>query len=125
MDTCAKLPIKDTVDVSRGKLRVVSKQLVDGLLNLGKACSGISNWRTSLILRNIPMKNGFVYLYAVIDVYSRFIVDWRLSNTLSDNNCYELIEDYVRMWGTPEIINSDQGFQYTTKKWEELLSVMA
>ena len=43
------------------------------------------------------MKNGFVYLYAVIDVYSRFIVGWRLGNTLSDNNCYELIEDYVSL----------------------------
>lgn len=54
-------------------------------------------------------------------MYSRFIVGWRLSNTLSDNNCYELIEDCVRMWGVPEIINSDQGLQYTTKKWEKLL----
>ena len=77
-------------------------------------------WSTDISY--IPMKNGFMYLYAVIDVYSRFIVGWRLSNTLSANNCYELIEDCVRMWGAPEIVNSDQGSQYTTKKWEELLT---
>ena len=45
----------------------------------------------------------------------------RLSNTLSASNCYELIKDCVRMYGAPEIINSDQGSQYTTKEWEDLL----
>lgn len=63
-----------------------------------------------------------MYLYAIIDVYSRFIVGWRLSNTLSANNCYELVEDCVRRYGAPEIINSDQGSQYTTKQWEDLLT---
>ena len=46
-------------------------------------------WSTDISY--IPMKGGFMYLYAIIDVYSRFIVGWRLSNTLSANNCYELI----------------------------------
>lgn len=77
-------------------------------------------WSTDISY--IPMKHGFMYLYAVIDVYSRFIVGWRLSNTLSANNCYELIEDCIKVWGAPEIVNSDQGSQYTTKKWEELLT---
>lgn len=76
-------------------------------------------WSTDISY--IPMKGGFMYLYAVIDVYSRFIVGWRLSNTLSASNCYELIKDCVRMYGAPEIVNSDQGSQYTTKEWEELL----
>lgn len=66
------------------------------------------------------MKEGFMYLYAIIDVYSRFIVGWRLSNTLSANNCYELVEDCIKRYGAPEIINSDQGSQYTTKQWEDL-----
>ncbi len=68
------------------------------------------------------MKEGFMYLYAIIDVYSRFIVGWRLSNTLSANNCYELVEDCIKRYGAPEIINSDQGSQYTTKQWEDLLT---
>ena len=55
------------------------------------------------------MKEGFMYLYAIIDVYSRFTVGWRLSNTLSPNNCYELVEDCIKRYGAPEIINSDQG----------------
>ncbi len=77
-------------------------------------------WSTDISY--IPMKGGFMYLYAIIDVYSRFIVGWRLSNTLSANNCYELVEDCVRRYGAPEIINSDQGSQYTTKQWEDLLT---
>ena len=67
------------------------------------------------------MQGGFMYLYAVIDVYSRYIVGWRLSNTLSANNALELMEDCIRKWGAPEIVNSDQGIQYTTKAWQELL----
>ena len=68
------------------------------------------------------MKEGFMYLYAIIDVYSRFIVGWKLSNTLSATNCYNLVQDCIKLYGAPKIINSDQGSQYTTKAWEELLS---
>lgn len=76
-------------------------------------------WSTDISY--IPMEGGFMYLYAVIDVYSRFVVGWRLSNSLSATNCYELLEDCIKLYGTPEIVNSDQGSQYTTRKWEELL----
>lgn len=67
------------------------------------------------------MQGGFMYLYAVIDVYSRYIVGWRLSNTLSATNELELMEDCIKQVGAPEIVNSDQGILYTTQKWEELL----
>lgn len=77
-------------------------------------------WSTDISY--IPMKGGFMYLYAVIDVYSRFIVGWKLSNTLSASNCKELMEDCISVWGAPEIVNTDQGSQYTTKAWEDLLS---
>lgn len=77
-------------------------------------------WSTDISY--IPMRHGFMYLYAVIDVYSRFIVGWRLSNTLSASNCYELLQDCIDRYGAPEIVNSDQGSQYTTRTWEELLS---
>ena len=76
-------------------------------------------WSTDISY--IQMNNGFMYLYAVIDVYSRYIVGWTLSNTLSASNCYELIQDCIRVYGAPEIINSDQGSQYTTQAWQTLL----
>ena len=68
------------------------------------------------------MKGGFMYLYAVIDVFTRYIVGWRLSNTLTADNAYELMEECIRVHGAPEIVNSDQGSQYTTKAWEDLLT---
>ncbi len=62
-----------------------------------------------------------MYLYAVIDVYSRFVVGWKLSNTLSANNCTDLVKECIEQYGCSEIINSDQSVQYTSKKWVELL----
>lgn len=77
-------------------------------------------WSTDISY--IPMKHGFMYLHAVIDVYSRFIVGWRLSNTLSASNCYELLQECIDRCGAPEIVNTDQGSQYTSQKWEALLA---
>ncbi|MGN0029062.1 MAG: IS3 family transposase [Marinilabiliaceae bacterium] len=65
----------------------------------------------------IPMERGFMYLYAIIDVYSRYIVGWRLSNTLEGSNCVELLEECVRGCCRPEIVNTDQGSQYTSPAW--------
>ena len=65
----------------------------------------------------IPMAKGFMYLTAVIDAYSRFIVGWQLSNTLEKETQTDLIEDLFDKYGTPEIINSDQGSQYTCDNW--------
>ena len=77
-------------------------------------------WSTDITY--IPMENGFMYLYAIIDVYSRFIVGWRLSNTLSASNCQELLKECVAKYGAPEIVNSDQGSQFTTLEWVNLLT---
>ena len=63
-----------------------------------------------------------MYLYSVIDVYRRFIVGWRLSNSLSASNCIALIEDCIEQYGAPEIVNSDQGVQYTCAEWERALT---
>ena len=70
----------------------------------------------------IPMPHGFMYLYSVIDVYRRFIVGWRLSNSLSASNCIALIEDCIEQYGAPEIVNSDPGVQYTCAEWERALT---
>ena len=55
------------------------------------------------------MKKGFMYLTAIIDVYSRFIVGWSLHNSLDTSNCIEVLKKAISRHGVPEIINSDQG----------------
>lgn len=76
----------------------------------------------SIDITYIPMKHGFMYLTAIIDVYSRFIVGWSLSNTLDASNCVEVLEEAIRRYGVPEIINSDQGCQFTSSLWQETCS---
>ena len=61
----------------------------------------------------IPMPNGFMYLSAVIDWYSRYVLSWRLSNTLDVDFCLEALNEALST-GFPEIFNSDQGSQYTS-----------
>ena len=61
----------------------------------------------------IPMERGYMYSFAVIDVYSRYGVGWSLSNTMTGQWCAECIKDAVAMHGKTEIINSDQGSQFT------------
>lgn len=70
----------------------------------------------------IPMCNGFMYLTAIIDVYSRFIVGWQIANTLDQENQTELLKEAIARFGKPEIINSDQGSQYTSAHWINTLA---
>lgn len=65
--------------------------------------------------------NSIMYQYAVIDVYSRYILGWRLSNTLTIDNCLELMKECIGKHGAPKIVNTDQGSQYTSPQWESLL----
>lgn len=67
----------------------------------------------------VPMKSGFMYLTAIIDVYSRFIVGWQISNSLEKETQSEVLQAAVEQHGVPEIINSDQGSQYTCSHWVE------
>jgi len=61
----------------------------------------------------IPMARGFVYLVAVIDWFSRRILSWRLSNSLTADFCVEALEEAIARYGRPEIFNTDQGSQFT------------
>lgn len=61
------------------------------------------------------MANGFMYLCVVIDWYTRFILGWRLSNTLLAEFCIDALADSFRQWGEPLIFNTDQGRQFTSK----------
>jgi len=67
----------------------------------------------------IPMTGGFMYLTAIIDLYSRYVVGWDIFNTLEADNTLEVFKQAVASHGKPEIINSDQGSQFTCALWTE------
>jgi putative transposase len=68
-------------------------------------------WSTDITY--IPMANGFMYLTAVIDWYSRYVLSWKLSNTLDVGFCLEALEEALSR-GCPEVFNTDQGVQFTS-----------
>ena len=69
----------------------------------------------------LPMAKGFMYLFAIIDVYTRFIVGWGISNTMTAEWCASITNEAIITYGKPEIINSDQGSQFTSEVHIELL----
>ena len=69
----------------------------------------------------IPMVNGFLYLTAIIDVYSRYIVGWNISNTLDAAASLQVVKQAVEDHGCPQILNSDQGSQFTCLEYVEYL----
>ena len=68
----------------------------------------------------IPMAKGFMYLVTIIDWYSRYVISWRLSNTMDDDFCVAALEEALSK-GTPEIFNTDQGSQFTSEAFTGLL----
>lgn len=69
----------------------------------------------------VPMENGFMYLTAVIDLYSRYIVGWGLSNSLEAEASLSVIRQAVETYGKPTILNSDQGVQFTCAEYVDYL----
>jgi len=69
----------------------------------------------------IPMNRGFMYLVAVMDWYSRKVLSWRVSNTLDADFCVEAVEEAIGRFGPPEIFNTDQGAQFTSQAFTNLL----
>ena len=63
----------------------------------------------------IPMARGFVYLVAVVDWYTRRTLSWKVSNTMDTHFCLEAVEEAIACYGTPEIMNTDQGSQFTSQ----------
>lgn len=72
-------------------------------------------WATDITY--IKMPDGFVYLVGIIDVFSRFLVAWSLSNTLETDCCLEALDMALKLAKKPEILNTDQGVQYTSDAW--------
>ena len=75
-------------------------------------------WSTDITY--IRLKHGFVYLVAVIDWKSRYVLSWKLSNTLTSDFCIEALKEALS-YGTPEIFNTDQGSQFTSAEFTQEL----
>jgi putative transposase len=75
----------------------------------------------SMDITYIPMRRGFLYMAAIIDVHSRYIVGYRISNTMTAEWCTEVMREAIEMFGAPEIVNTDQGSQFTSESFTSLL----
>lgn len=76
-------------------------------------------WQTDITYLKVNGSN--IYLVAIIDVYSRKVLSWSLSNTMDKFFCIETLENAINKFGKPEIFNSDQGSQFTSKKFQNIL----
>lgn len=76
-------------------------------------------WATDITY--IPMKRGFLYMMAIIDLHSRYVVGWSISNTMSAEWCRQTLEEAITVHGAPEIVNTDQGSQFTSDVFTSLL----
>ena len=65
----------------------------------------------------IPMRHGFMYLFTIMDWYSRKVISWELSNSLDTAFCLKALERALQTYGIPEIMNTDQGCQFTSDEW--------
>ena len=74
-------------------------------------------WATDITY--IPMRKGFMYLMAIIDLHSRYVVNWSVSNSMDATWCATALKEAIAKHGKPEIINSDQGSQFSSDEWIE------
>lgn len=109
-------PIYPKKNLSKlGKAKYVYPYLLRGV-KIDRA-----NQAWAIDITYIPMKKGFMYLTAIIDLYSRYIVGWQISNSLDKETQTTLLRSAIAKYGKPEIINSDQGSQYTSLHWVSTL----
>jgi len=76
-------------------------------------------WATDITY--IPLEHGFAYLMAIMDWYTRRVLSWRLSNTLDSSFCVDALNEAFEQFGTPEIFNTDQGAQFTSNTFVNVL----
>ena len=77
-------------------------------------------WATDVTY--LPMAQGFAYLVAILDLYSRKVLAFRVANTLATDFCIEALEEALRRYGVPDIFNSDQGSQFTDDAFTAVLA---
>ncbi len=76
-------------------------------------------WATDITY--VPMRKGFMYLCAVIDLHTRYVVNWSVSNTMTADWCKSVVEEAIVTNGKPEIFNTDQGSQFTSEIFTGIL----
>lgn len=76
-------------------------------------------WQTDITY--IPMKKGFMYMMAIIDVKTRYILHWSVSNTMDAEWCTSVLKETIALHGKPEICNTDQGSQFTSHEFTQVL----
>jgi len=76
-------------------------------------------WSTDISYLKLP--SGYMYLIAIIDIYSRCILDYEISNNLETDFCIRCLERCIKRYGTPVILNTDQGVQFTSHDWINML----
>jgi putative transposase len=107
MGLSATGPKPNTSKRGKGELHRIYKYL---LRNLDIECP---NHVWAMDITYIPVQGGYLYLCAIIDLYSRYVVGWSLSNTMTSQWCKQTLEAAIREHGTPQILNTDQGSQFT------------
>lgn len=116
MDIHAIGPRPNTSKPHKGEGHTIFPYLLRGL----KAERPNQVW--AMDITYIPVGNGFMYLVAIIDLYSRFIVGWSLSNTMTAQWCKECFEMAIMKHGRPEILNTDQGSQFTSPAFTDFVT---
>ncbi len=119
----------------RRLLRKMGLEAIYPKPNLSKAAEGheiypylLRNFQLSKInevwscdITYVPMNQGFMYCFAVMDWYSRYVLNWEISNSLDGIFCRQGLEKALSIYGKPKIFNSDQGSQFTSKKFTKIL----
>jgi len=111
MGLSATGPKPNTSKKGKGELHRIYKYLL----------KGIKIERSGLVwamdITYIPVRGGYLYLCAIIDLYSRYVVGWSLSNTMTSQWCRRTLETAIEEHGLPEILNTDQGSQFTAHEF--------
>ena len=94
-----------------GKGHLIYKYLLKGL----KIDHSNQVWAVDITY--VPMRKGFLYLCAIVDLHTRYILNWSISNTMTSEWCCQILKEAIEQHGKPEIINSDQGSQFTSDEW--------
>ena len=88
---------------------------------LRSICIDHPNQVWAMDITDIPMARGFVYLAALVDWYTRRVISWKVSITMDVHFCLEAVEEAISRYGAPEIVNTDQGSQFTSEAFTGLL----
>jgi len=116
MGLSATGPKPNTSKRGKGELHRIYKYL---LKNLDiERCGQV--W--AMDITYIPVQGGYLYLCAIIDLYSRYVVGWSLSNTMTSQWCKKTLDAAIAQHGAPEILNTDQGSQFTSVEFTEYVT---